>query len=91
MKGVKLPYYAGLLTAAQYHGAAHQRPQGFQVMVDCRRRPIACGRVRVAFMIRKRLREVPVQHLNTPRGTLTISTPEATALDLVDTSTKLGD
>ena len=27
------PYYAALLTAAAYHGAAHQRPQIFQVMV----------------------------------------------------------
>ena len=83
MKILKLPYYAGLLTAAQYHGAAHQRPQQFQVFLVKRRLPMACGRVRVAFLIRKRLREVPVQSLNTPRGTLLISTPEATALDLV--------
>src|ERR1700730_10005013 len=26
MENLRLPYYAGLLTAAQYHGAAHQRP-----------------------------------------------------------------
>jgi predicted transcriptional regulator of viral defense system len=83
MKTLSLPYYAGLLTAAQYHGAAHQRPQQFQVFLEKRRLPIACGRVRVAFLIRKRLREVPVQSLNTPRGTLLVSTPEATALDLV--------
>lgn len=61
MKRLGLPYYAGLLTAAQYHGAAHQRPQEFQVFLDRRRRPIACGRVRVAFMVRTRLRDVPVQ------------------------------
>lgn len=80
---LSLPYYAGLLTAAQYHGAAHQRPQQFQVFLEKRRLSIACGRVRVAFLIRKRLREVSVQSLNTPRGTLLVSTPEATALDLV--------
>jgi predicted transcriptional regulator of viral defense system len=83
MKTLNLPYYAGLLTAAQYHGAAHQRPQQFQVLLEKRRLPIVCGKVRVAFLIRKRLREVPVQSLNTPRGTLLVSTPEATALDLV--------
>lgn len=83
MKTLNLPYYAGLLTAAQYHGAAHQRPQQFQVFLEKRRLPIVCGKVRVAFLIRKRLREVPVQTLNTPRGTLLVSTPEATALDLV--------
>lgn len=83
MKTLAMPYYAGLLTAAQYHGAAHQRPQEFQVFLERRRLPIECGKVRVAFLIRKRLREVPVQALNTPRGSLLISTPEATAVDLV--------
>jgi predicted transcriptional regulator of viral defense system len=78
-----LPYYAGLLSAAQYHGAAHQRPQEFQVFLDRKRRPIVCGMVRVAFIVRKHLRDVPVQSFNTPRGTVLVSTPEATALDLV--------
>jgi predicted transcriptional regulator of viral defense system len=83
MKWLDLQYYAGLLTAAQYHGAAHQRPQEFQVFVERSRRPIACGRVRVAFMVHKNLRKIPVQSFNTPRGVVSVSTPEATALDLV--------
>ncbi|MEX0735310.1 MAG: type IV toxin-antitoxin system AbiEi family antitoxin [Steroidobacteraceae bacterium] len=83
MKTLGQPYYAGLLTAAQYHSAAHQRPQKFQVFLERKRLPIVCGKVRVAFMVRKRLREVPVQKINTPRGTLVVSSPEATALDLI--------
>lgn len=83
MSTLKLPYYAGLLTAAQYHGAAHQRPQEFQVFVARARRPLSCGRVRVSFIVRKRLADVPLQRMNTPRGLLMLSTPEATALDLV--------
>lgn len=83
MDRLGLQYYAGLLTAAEHHGAAHQRPQEFQVFLEQPRRPLVCGRVRVAFITRKRLKDVPVQSLNTPRGTLLISTPEATALDLV--------
>src|SRR6202521_4183426 len=47
MKRFDLPYYAGLLSAAQYHGAAHHRPQEYQVMVGKSRRPIVCGAVRV--------------------------------------------
>lgn len=90
MKHVGLPYYAGLLTAAQYHGAAHQRPREFQVLLELRRRPIERGQVRVAFMLRKRLREVPVQEVNTPRGVLVVSTPEATALDLVGYQHRVG-
>lgn len=83
MKHLNLPYYAGLLSAAQYHGAAHQRPQEFQVFLSKNRRPIHCGMVRVAFMARKRLKDVPVQSFNTPRGTILVSSPEATALDLI--------
>jgi predicted transcriptional regulator of viral defense system len=83
MKRLNLPYYVGLLSAAQYHGAAHQRPQECQVFVARNRRPIHCGAVRAAFIARKRLTDVPVQSFNTPRGTVLVSTPEATAIDLV--------
>jgi predicted transcriptional regulator of viral defense system len=83
MERLGLTYYAGLLSAAQYHGAAHHRPQEFQVVVAKNRRAITCGAVRVAFVARKRIADVPVQSFNTPRGTLRVSTIEATAVDLV--------
>lgn len=82
MAQLGLPYYVGLLSAAQYYGAAHQRPQEFQVFLEKNRSPIKCGAVRVAFIARKRLTEVPTRGFNTPRGTIAVSTPEATALDL---------
>lgn len=78
-----LVYYAGLLSAAQLHGAAHQRPQVFQVAVGKARRGIEVGRVRVAFYVRRRIEEVPTVSVNTPRGSLRVSSVEATALDLV--------
>jgi predicted transcriptional regulator of viral defense system len=84
------PYYAGLLTAAQYHGAAHQRPQQFQVFLTRPRLPIHCGRVCVTFMVRRRLVDVATQTLNTPRGTVRISSPEATAIDLVGYQHRVG-
>lgn len=83
MERAGLSYYASLLSAAQYHGAAHHRPQQFQVMLPKARRPIQCGQVRVEFIVRKRLQDVPLQSFNTPRGTIKVSTPEATAVDLV--------
>jgi len=83
MKSLGQNYYVGLLSAAQYHGAAHQRPQEFQVFLTKNRRPIQCGKVRVTFMARKRITDVTVQSFNTPRGTILVSTPEATAIDLV--------
>ena len=32
MEHLKQPYYVGLLNAAEYHGAAHHRPQVFHVV-----------------------------------------------------------
>jgi predicted transcriptional regulator of viral defense system len=83
MKKLEQPYYIGLLSAAQYHGAAHHRPQEAQVMVNKSRRPIVVGAVRVAFIVRKEIVRVSLQPFNTPRGTVLVSTPEATAVDLV--------
>jgi predicted transcriptional regulator of viral defense system len=82
MQAKGLTYYAGLLSAAQYYGAAHQRPQEFQVFVAKNRRPIKCGKIRVKFIARKNIDEVPVRSFNTARGELRVSTPEATAIDL---------
>lgn len=76
-------YYTGLLSAAEYHGAAHQRPQVFQVVVANSRRPIKCGNVQVEFILRKNAAKIPTELRNTPAGELKIATPEATALDLV--------
>jgi predicted transcriptional regulator of viral defense system len=83
MQRLGLSYYAGLLSAAQYHGAAHHRPQQFQVMLAKSRRQIISGAVRVAFIARKNIDAVSVQSFNTPRGTILVSTPEATAVDLI--------
>ncbi len=76
-------YYVGLLSAAQYHGAAHHRPQEFQVVVERNRPPIVCGAVKVVFVARRNLVAVPKVQFNNPRGTIVVSTVEATAVDLV--------
>lgn len=77
------PYYVALLSAAERHGAAHQRPQSFQVMVRKNRPAIKCGEVRVEFVARGDLDRMPVTKVNTPRGFVRYSTPEVTALELV--------
>jgi predicted transcriptional regulator of viral defense system len=83
MAGRHQAYYVGVLSAAQYHGAAHHRPQEFQVMLERPHRSIACGKVRVNFFVKSNLSKTPTQEFNTPRGKILASTPEATALDLV--------
>ena len=83
MERRRLPYYVGLLSAAQYHGAAHHRPQEFQVLIEKNRPAIACGSIKVVFVARRNMHVVPVQSFNNPRGTVLVSTVEATAVDLV--------
>jgi predicted transcriptional regulator of viral defense system len=83
MDSLGMNYYAGLLTAAGLHGAAHQAPMVFQTVVADNRAAIACGKVRVEFVARHNVREIPVVRVNTVRGVLLASTPEATAFDLV--------
>ena len=76
-------YYVGLLSAAQYHGAAHQTPMVFQVIVPGSRRGLQCGGVRVEFIARQDMRATPVVERNTETGIIRVATPEATALELV--------
>lgn len=77
------PYYVALLSAAAYHGAAHQAPMVFQVMTPKARRGIACGAVRVDFVARQDMAGTPVVERNVPTGVLRIASPAATALELV--------
>jgi len=83
MQAWEEPYYLGLLSAAERHGAAHQRPQTCQVMVRKNRAALSCGEVRVEFIARGDLEKMPVATVNTPRGVLRCATPEVTALELV--------
>jgi predicted transcriptional regulator of viral defense system len=59
------------------------RRRCFQVLLPRRRLNIACGAVRVAFYSRRNLSAVATRKFNTPRGAIAVSTPEATAIDLV--------
>jgi predicted transcriptional regulator of viral defense system len=77
------PYYVSLLSAAERLGAAHQRPQIFQVMVGTARRSIACGRVQVGFVVRRDMGHTSTVEQNTPRGRLNVASPEATCCEMV--------
>jgi predicted transcriptional regulator of viral defense system len=79
------PYYVGLLTAARYHGATHQAVQVFQIMIEGRSRPpILCGKVKIRFITNRHLAETPVQTISTAKSMLKVSTPEGTAMDLLN-------
>lgn len=76
-------YYVALLSAAEVHGFAHQRPQVFQVMTPARLRNRAFGRVRIRFITSASLASHPVDVVNTPTGTMRVSAIATTVLDLV--------
>lgn len=77
-------YYVALLSAAEMLGAAHQRPQVFQVVVDKYLPDRAFGRVRMQFVVNKHAAELATTPVNSPTDTLRVSTPEVTSLDLAN-------
>lgn len=77
------PYYVCLLSAAALHGAAAQQPQEFQVMTNRQLRPATAGRGRIRFLMKKNLEKTPTEPVKTETGSMRVSTPEATAVDLV--------
>lgn len=83
MAFVARPYYVGLLSAASLHGAAHQQPQEFQVVTSGQLRPMEAGRGRIRFIKKCGMDSTPVVDVQTETGLMRVSTPEATALDLV--------
>ena len=83
MRELDAPYYVGVLTAAAHHGASHQAPQEFQVVTARPQRPIAVGRNRIRFIVKARLERTSVIEVKTVTGIMRVSTPEATALDLL--------
>jgi len=49
MKHLDIPYYVCLLSAAEFYGAAHQKPQVFQVMTPFIRKNLHIDKVRIQF------------------------------------------
>lgn len=85
-------YYVGLLSAAALHDSAAQAPLVTQVLVPAVRRPIEVGRTRIVF-ITKRARSLEATPLTAIAGMpapLNVSSPEATALDLITYSHRIG-
>ena len=83
MAAMERPYYVGLLTAAGLHGASHHQPQEFQVVTDRPIRPITVGRSRLRFFASRFISGAAATDLKTPTGSMRVSTPETTAVDLV--------
>lgn len=84
------PYYVALLTAAELYGAAPQGVMVTQIMVPKPRRTVTVGRHRLVFATRADVAALPTRWHETPDGRFKISTPELTAIDLVQRSDSAG-
>jgi predicted transcriptional regulator of viral defense system len=83
-------YYVALLSAARLHGASHQAPQTFQVMTDRECDDRDFERVRLRFHQSAHVPETPTIRQNSHTGTIKVSTPEATLVDLVERPRQAG-
>ena len=79
------PYYVGLLKAAELHGATHHAVIEFQVVTDRQLRKIRAGRSWITFHFRKDMDNVSagITERKTDTGSMKLSSPELTALDLL--------
>lgn len=84
------PYYLALLSAAGAHGSNPQGLQATQVMVGSPRRPLAVGELRVHFFVKRRIARTPTQELANAYAPTEVSTPAATAFDLVRYADRIG-
>ncbi len=90
MRSLDHPYYIGLLSAAALHGAAHQQVQQLQIVVPRQERPIEVPGLSIRFFRKMDFAATPLQSRKGHSGMLPVSTPEATALDLVRYSRHIG-
>lgn len=84
------PCYLALQSAAAEFGAPPQAVQETQVMTDRPRRPLRLGRIRVRFFVKRSLGSTPTQPVIGAPAPLQVSTPEATAVDLVLYARRIG-
>lgn len=90
MKSLNLPYYISTLTAAEYYGAAHQKPMQFQVITNRYLRDIKYNRIYIHFMQNQKISLIPTQRIQVHTGYALMSTPETTAIDLCKYYTACG-
>lgn len=84
------PYYLALQSAAATYGSEPQALQITQVMTDRPRRDIKIGRQRVRFFVKRRIERTATILPANSFAPLRVSTPEATAFDLIRYESRIG-
>lgn len=85
------PYYISLLSAAELHGAAHQRPQKFSVTTLLPKATTSSQyNNQLMWNYRREIPENLLVQRNSETGRVKFSTPELTAVDLVQYNQQIG-
>jgi predicted transcriptional regulator of viral defense system len=89
MKSLDKPYYVGLISAAALHGAAHQQPMEYTVIIQS---PALrnIDKLKISFFSRREFPHIGIVQRKTPAGYINVSSPELTALDFFDYIHKFG-
>jgi predicted transcriptional regulator of viral defense system len=91
MKFLNRPYYVSLLSAAALYGAAHQAPQVFMVNTTFPAlRPSTKKNSKVKFLSVKNIPAALLEQKKTESGYVQVSSPELTAIDLVNFAKHVG-
>lgn len=84
------PYYVGLLSASAVHGSSIQQPQEYQVVIPIFMRSINLKHIRIRFFKRSGMHKSPVKKIKSATGSINVSDPAVTAIDLVGYAKQIG-
>ncbi|MCC8369186.1 MAG: type IV toxin-antitoxin system AbiEi family antitoxin [Rickettsia endosymbiont of Oxypoda opaca] len=91
MRYLGAEYYVGLLSAAAYFGAAHQKSARFQVISNKRiKHSLKFGRIIIELVYKASLANLPTQGFVVSTGYLKVATPELVAIDLFKYPKRVG-
>jgi len=82
MRQLDRNYYVSFLSAAARHGAAHQAPQAFQVVVDKKLADRDIERIRLRFVRNQAIAKANREEAQSHTGTFQLATKETTLVDL---------
>lgn len=90
MRYLGCSFYIGLQSAAAYYGAAHQQIQEFQVVTPKQILPVELPELNLRFFRKIDLDSTKIRMIKGHGSMLPVSTPEATAIDLVRYANRIG-
>ena len=90
MRYCQLPYYIGLLSAADFWGTAHHKPQLLQVIVSEQRKLRRLKDLRIQLHVQKHFLQSGIVQKTVDTGPISISSPELTALDVLTYESSCG-